>query len=68
MDDVVVNVTWPEPAPIARFVAERYAVGAVMAIRPLRIYTNAVFDVMTDGGRYAVKLYRPGWRTGTEIR
>lgn len=68
MDDAVTEGPWPDESRIIRLIGARYTIGLVTALRPLRIYTNAVYELTTDAGRYALKLYRPGWRTEREIR
>jgi Ser/Thr protein kinase RdoA (MazF antagonist) len=68
MDDEALDVIWRDPPRIAQFVAERYGFGPVAAIRPLRLYTNAVHELRAGDARYAVKVYRPGWRSAPAIQ
>ncbi len=51
-----------------RWVAATYAIGPVTAIRPLWVSTYPVYELTAGNGRYAVKLYRPGWQTENDIR
>lgn len=64
---IPVSHSLPDPAALATFVADQYAIGLPASCSLLRSYVNDVYDLSTASGRYAVKVYRLGWRTVPEI-
>jgi Ser/Thr protein kinase RdoA (MazF antagonist) len=50
------------PDAIAELVSARWDVGDVAACLLVRSFANDVYRVETTGGRFAVKVYRLGWR------
>lgn len=65
---ITVSHSLPEPGALAAFVAREYAIGQPTDCSLLRSYVNDVYELLTTRGRYALKVYRAGWRTAAEIR
>ncbi|MBD0329257.1 MAG: phosphotransferase [Thermoleophilia bacterium] len=58
----------PELLEIARRALAEYELEAPVGIRPIRLINNAVFEVTTAAGRFALRVHRPGYRTAAQIR
>lgn len=51
---------------ISKWVEENYGFPGKVRVKPLRTYTNDVFEIK-NGGKHLLKIYGDGWRTESEI-
>jgi Ser/Thr protein kinase RdoA (MazF antagonist) len=52
---------------ITPWLADHYRFVSSAEVTLLRAYTNDVFDVTSNGSRFALKIYGAGWRNASEI-
>jgi Ser/Thr protein kinase RdoA (MazF antagonist) len=55
------------PDDIAEWAAASYGLARPVACELIRSYTNDVYAVQSPDGRFVLKVYGRGWRTGPEI-
>lgn len=56
------------PGALVEHVLSGYDVGRVLQCHLFMHNLNDTYFVWTDGGRYALRVYRAGWRTDAQIR
>lgn len=53
---------------IARAALAAYELPRDIRLRPIRTINNAVFEVVSAGARYALRIHRPGYRAADQVR